>query len=127
MPHVTVQYTANLDRLDPDALLAAVNRALLDSGEFGALAIKSRAMRLEHFRIGEAGTDHAFVHASLKILPGRPLALRQAIAGSVLAAMQAATAPHALHCQFCVELETLDADTYTKAEIDGRPAPETAP
>ena len=126
MPHVTVHYTANLDRLDPDALLAAINRALLDSGEFGVLAIKSRAIRLDHFRIGETGADHAFVHASLKILPGRPLALRQAITASVLAAMQAA-APHALHCQFCVELEMLDAETYTKAEIDGRPAPEPAP
>ncbi len=127
MPHVIVHYSANLDRLDPDALLAAINRALLDSGEFRALAIKSRAMRLDHFRVGESGPDHGFVHASLKILPGRPLALRQAIAASVLAAMQAATARHELHCQFCVELEMLDADTYTKAEIDGRPAPEPVP
>lgn len=124
MPHVTVHYTANLQGLDADALLAAINRALLASGEFGPLAIKSRAMHLDSYRVGDHDDGHGFVHAVLKVLPGRSPQLRQALSKSVLDAMQAVVPGQDIHTQFCVELDEIDADTYTKAVVACAAPPE---
>lgn len=90
MPHLTVQYTANLDGYDADAALAALNGALAACGHFDELAIKSRAWVLDHYRIGTADRGRAFVHAQLKILPGRSEAVRGDLSAIVLAPCAAA-------------------------------------
>ena len=122
MPHLTLQYTANLDGFDASAALAAANQALIDCGHFDELAIKSRAVRLDHFRVGGTDAGRGFVHAQLKIMPGRSPELRQALGQAVLDALRHATPASTLHCQLCVEVEELAASTYTKAILEpGQP------
>lgn len=124
MPHLTLQYTANLDGFDAAGALAATNQALVDSGHFDEVAIKSRAIRLEHYRVGLAGSGRAFVHVLLKVMPGRSRAVRQALGQALLEALRGVTAT-GLHCQLCVEVEELESSTYAKAILNPHP-PETA-
>ncbi|MFT4174977.1 MAG: hypothetical protein QM639_20570, partial [Rhodocyclaceae bacterium] len=79
MPHLIIEYTDNLaPAFDAGAVVRAANRSLIDSGEFEADNIKSRAVPLAVFRVGDHDGGHAFVHAHLHILPGRSEALRLA-------------------------------------------------
>lgn len=118
MPHLTLQYTANLTGLDADAALDAINHRLADSGHFEESAIKSRALALQHHRVGTAPLERAFVHAHLKMLPGRDEVTRRALSQAIVAALQALLPSHHPAIQLCVEVTELDAGTYSKLVID---------
>lgn len=118
MPHLTLQYTANLAGFDADAALDAINHRLADSGHFEESAIKSRALALQHHRVGTAPLERAFVHAHLKVLPGRDEATRRALSQAIVAALQALLPSHHPATQLCVEVTELDAGTYSKLVID---------
>ncbi len=115
MPPLILHHTANLDGFDAEAALVAVNRVLVDSGRFEEVAIKSRALALDHDRIGSRDDGHGFVHATLKILPGRSADTRTALGRAVHDALASCLPPLVLHCQLCVEVVELDAATYTKS------------
>lgn len=118
MPHVTLQYTVNLAEFNPTAALRAINQALADSGHFDEEAIKSRALRLDDYRVGVADAGRAFIHVQLKVLPGRDDATRKGIAELIIAALSSVLTGHPPSTQLCVEVDELDARTYTKRVVD---------
>jgi 5-carboxymethyl-2-hydroxymuconate isomerase len=116
MPHLTLQYTDNLV-LDARALLSRLNQVLLDSGHFNEEAIKSRAVALSDFLVGtDAHVARAFVHARLRILPGRDEAVRARLSEALLHALRThlPAGPHAL--QICAEVGELPA-SYRKTTV----------
>ena len=116
MPHVTLEYTANLSALDVAHTLAAVNQALVDSGEFGEPDIKSRALRLDQFQVGVLPVARGFVHLEIALLSGRSTAQRKALADAALAALLATVAPvTGVELQFSVETVELHRDSYAKS------------
>jgi 5-carboxymethyl-2-hydroxymuconate isomerase len=118
VPHLILHYTDNLNGFDVDATLRELNRQLADSGEFDELAIKSRALPLAHYRIGVTDEPRGFVHALLKILPGRSEAVRQSLSRTVLATLQSQMPDAHPAVQLCVEVEELDARFYSKLTLD---------
>ena len=118
MPHVTLQYTVNLAEFSPGLALRAINQALVDSGHFDEASIKSRALRLDDYRIGVVDTGRAFIHVQLKVLPGRDDATRKAFAELIAAAVASVLPDASASTQLCVEVDELDARTYTKRVID---------
>jgi len=120
MPHVTLQYTVNLAEFNPGTALRAINQCLADSGHFDEEAIKSRALRLDDYRIGTADSGRAFIHVQLKILPGRDDATRKGLAELILAALASVLPGVPASTQLCVEVDELDARTYSKRVIDAR-------
>lgn len=113
MPHLLVEYSANLNP-DPQALLTALNDALIESGHFVEFDIKTRLFPVEHFLIGNQG-QRAFVHACLKLMPGRTLEdradLAQRLSQTVAQQFSQVTT---LHIQFSAEVLELHAATYSK-------------
>src|SRR5215470_5093126 len=84
MPHLIVEYSANLDpRLDVDHLLESLHAAAAGTGVFPLGGIRTRAARREHYRIADGHPDNTFVHVTARIRHGRPLELRQR-AGTLL-------------------------------------------
>src|SRR5262249_29148237 len=73
MPHITVEYTANLKpEADIPGLLAKINDVLIaQNGVFPVGGIRSRAIELSDFRIADGAADDAFVHVTVKIGAGR--------------------------------------------------------
>ena len=91
MPHFIVEYTANLeDEGDLPGLLRKINEAMIgQGGVFPIGGIRSRAIRLDCYRMADGAADYAFVHATLKIGAGRDQATRQRAGDALFAVMQA--------------------------------------
>lgn len=116
MPHLTLEYTANLAAFDAAAALAVINGAALASGEFAEADIKSRAVCLDHHRTGVEAAPRAFIHVRIALLSGRTMPARQALAAAVLAALDGAVAAQAgLELQLSVETVEIDRPSYAKA------------
>ncbi|KWO47071.1 5-carboxymethyl-2-hydroxymuconate isomerase [Burkholderia ubonensis] len=121
MPHLTLEYSGNLDGFDADATLVALNEALAGSGHFIELDIKSRATRFDDFVIGTASAPRAFAHAKLAILSGRSADVKRALSERVLSVLaQCCRAPFGTHLQLSVEILDLERETYAKAIVEPR-------
>lgn len=73
MPHLIVEYSANLDnQIDILELVEAVHQAALRTGVFEVAAVRTRAERREYYVIADGHRDNAFVAISVRIAPGRP-------------------------------------------------------
>ena len=79
MPHFIVEYTANLEpEGDLPGLLQKINATMIaQGGVFPIGGIRSRAIRLDCYRMADGEADYAFVHATLKIGAGRDEATRK--------------------------------------------------
>ncbi|ADZ70406.1 5-carboxymethyl-2-hydroxymuconate Delta-isomerase [Polymorphum gilvum] len=79
MPHLTVEYSGNLDgHLDMAAFCRALRQAILDTGLFELGAVRVRALRAEHFAIADLLPENAFVDMSFRVGTGRSEADRKA-------------------------------------------------
>ncbi|MFC3531765.1 5-carboxymethyl-2-hydroxymuconate Delta-isomerase [Vogesella facilis] len=118
MPHLTVEYSANLTALPAAALLRTLNDVLLHSGQFDGPDIKSRALPLPVFLVGDEPDGHAFVHVKLSLLAGRQPEVKKMLSQQLLAALQSACDwPAGLAVQLCVELLDIDRGSYSKATL----------
>jgi 5-carboxymethyl-2-hydroxymuconate isomerase len=90
MPHIVVEYSANLgEKLDIGALLEKIHDAVLVSGVFEIGAVRTRAERRDMYRIADGDPNYAFVHIDLRIGPGRDVGTRRRLAESVLNTLSA--------------------------------------
>lgn len=72
MPHFIMEYSANLDDdLDIPALFEKLNETAIATGVFPIGGIRSRAVRCEHFRVGEGDPNNCFIHLTSKVGSGR--------------------------------------------------------
>lgn len=116
MPHLTAEYSSNLDHLAVRPLLHALNAALIASGQFEALDIKSRALRLDDYLVGEADSGHAFVHVRLDLLAGRSDTVKQALSTALLQVLDTqVAAPAGIALQRCVEVRDIHRASYAKS------------
>lgn len=115
MPHLLIEYSANLAGFDAAATLIACNRFLADSGQFSEADIKSRTVRREDFMVGTANHGRAFVHATLWLLSGRPQPIKQMLSAGIMEALQQTlTKPDDLELQLSVQIQDMERATYTK-------------
>jgi 5-carboxymethyl-2-hydroxymuconate isomerase len=79
MPHFIVEYTANLEAEgDLPGLLRKINESMIaQGGIFPIGGIRSRAIRLDCYRMADGAEDYAFVHATLKLGTGRDEATKK--------------------------------------------------
>lgn len=117
MPHLTLHYSANLLGFDVDEVLVRCNKALFASGLFDESAIKSRAQRHEHFRIGVTSTPRAFIHVQVAVMPGRDLPTRESLAQRVVDVVRDSLLPSHPDLQITAEIRELQADAYAKAVL----------
>ncbi|WOE32214.1 MULTISPECIES: 5-carboxymethyl-2-hydroxymuconate Delta-isomerase [unclassified Acinetobacter] len=81
MPHFIAEYSANLkEDIDFKIFFEKVNHFLGATGVFPLGGIRSRAVRMDDYRIADAKHDYAFIHMTLKVGSGRDLATRQKVA-----------------------------------------------
>ena len=121
MPHLTLEYSANLDGFDAGATLRALNAALAASGHFNETDIKSRALRFDTFAVGTSPAPRAFVHAKLAVLSGRTTDVKRELSEQVLAELKRhVVAPPGTHLQLSAEILELERESYAKASIEPR-------
>ncbi len=72
MPHITIEYSANLAELhDVQALVDAVHAAALDDGLPSLDGLRTRARACREYRIADGDPSHVFVAMTARIGPGR--------------------------------------------------------
>ena len=119
MPHLHLEYTANLTQLDTDKALLRLNHALVGSGQFGAeFDIKSRALKVEHYRVGTGINERGFVAVRLALLSGRSPQVKQQLSQSLLAVLHdLGPWPEGVQVQLSVELRDMERDSYSKEAV----------
>lgn len=80
MPHLTLEYTANLDAWagDPDLLLA-LHRLLNSAAGIKIANCKSRWRMIDEWLVGDGGTSSAFIHLDIRFLEGRPKEVKDSV------------------------------------------------
>jgi 5-carboxymethyl-2-hydroxymuconate isomerase len=117
MPHLTLEYTGNIDQpLDFDELFARLHGVLAEVAAISVDNCKSRAIRLDTYYVGDGLDRGAFVHLTVRFLAGRAPELKQQIGRRCLAVLEAAFAPSLveLGLQITVELQDIERPTYFK-------------
>ena len=86
MPHVIVEYSANLEPdLEIQALIESLHEAALATGLFDIDGIRSRAVRREVYRIADGNPANGFVQITARVGEGRPAEAREGLGRSLLA------------------------------------------
>lgn len=89
MPHLTMEYSANLDdRVDMSRLCHRLRDTLLDTGYFEIGAVRVRAIRCDHYSVADRLPENAFIDASLRIGEGRDESVRQTIGDALVECLQ---------------------------------------
>ena len=119
MPHIHLEYSDNIENLEPKAILLALNQALFDADYFSpANDIKSRATCQQDYVIGLGDVSQAYVHVKVSLLTGRSMELQQDISQLLLATLeQHLPAQSQLSLQLCVEMVEMQKASYAKKVI----------
>lgn len=117
MPHLTLEYTANLDEWASDAeLLLRLHRVLEAAAGIKIANCKSRWRMVEEWVVGDGGAESAFVHLDVRFLEGRPPEVKQAVGEGILDVLRDhfRPPPEGLDLQITVELQDIRRSTYFK-------------
>jgi 5-carboxymethyl-2-hydroxymuconate isomerase len=112
MPHITVEYSANLEpELDIRRLVDAVHETVVRSGIFELGGIRTRAEKRDAYRVADGDPTNGFIHVVIRIAPGRPVEKRKVLGEAVLATVAKDT--DAIYAKrglaLSVEIQELDA------------------
>lgn len=78
MPHLIVEYSANLeDAMDLDGLMAKLRDGAVASGIFPLAGIRVRGERRDRYLVADGEPDNGFVHVTARIGQGRDTATRR--------------------------------------------------
>lgn len=118
MPHLRLEYTANIPhKVDSQALFADLQEALARVGGIPMANFKSRAYRLDAYRIADGSPDQAFVHLDIRMFEGRPDELKQAMLAAVMDVLKAHYPPTEAgpNVQLSVEIQDIRRVAYLKS------------
>jgi 5-carboxymethyl-2-hydroxymuconate isomerase len=118
MPHLTLEYTANLARPVLAAeVMPPLFAVLAAAAGVDRANCKGRVVRLDAYHVGDGDAARAFVHLDLRLLSGRSHEVRADVGRRALAVLEALLAPTAvgLDLQVTVEVRDLDRGLYFKS------------
>jgi len=118
MPHLTLQYTANLSETDVPQTLRRINQTVFESGMFEEGDIKTRAVAVPVFLVGTEDRPRAFVHLTVAMAQRGP-AVERAMADALSRVLVHAVGEHSgFKTQVCVEVVHVDTTCYVKVEVE---------
>ena len=111
MPHLTIEYSANLEAGgDLPGLCLALRRALLETGLFEEGAIRVRALPCPHYAVADLLPQNAFAALVLRIGAGRYAADKARLGRAVMAAAEAHFAALLAGAHFALSLDVAEND-----------------
>lgn len=119
MPHMTVEYTNNLQAVNEGALLDALNAAVCTHASVADEAdVKSRITPLSHYRIGLNSAGRAFAHVELRLMAGRTAEMKKELSDRIAAVLKAQIPAQAgLEVQLSVDIVDMDKPSYFKDKL----------
>jgi 5-carboxymethyl-2-hydroxymuconate isomerase len=111
MPHILIDYSANLeDRLDLPGLLVALRDAAVATGVFPLAGIRIRARKVDHVLMADGDPAHAYLDIIARIGAGRDPATRTRALDAIFAAAEAFTAPAMATSSLMLSMELREID-----------------
>ncbi|WP_420336273.1 5-carboxymethyl-2-hydroxymuconate isomerase [Roseibium sp.] len=111
MPHITIEYSANLgERTDIQALCEALRAEAAGIEAFPTPGIRVRALRADHFSIADGDPKHAFVDISVRLRAGRPQNVKEDAVKRLFQAAQDFLKPVLETGSLALSLEMRDID-----------------
>lgn len=111
MPHIRVEYSANMEaRIDIALLCWALRDAAAATGLFPLAGIRVRALACTHAVIADGNEAHGFIDITLRLRGGRSIEDRQRAAQTVFAAAKAVCADDMARQPLALSLELRDID-----------------
>lgn len=90
MPHLSFEYSANLEALvDWPAFCAALRDAAVETGVFPLAGVRVRGIRCNHYTIADGHPDNAFIDISVRLRGGRAQADKERATAALFAAARA--------------------------------------
>jgi 5-carboxymethyl-2-hydroxymuconate isomerase len=117
MPHVTVEYSANIKSdLSSKALMKKIHETLAGFSTFNLNEIKSRCIRHQDFYMGDGNARNAFVYLRLEMLAGRRPAIKRAIGAKLRGVLRDSfrTAAKRYRLQMSVEIREIKKALWFK-------------
>ena len=119
MPHLTMDYSANLSALKGSAILHKMTAALVDAGHVGERDVKARSVAFDDFMVGLTPQGRGFVHVKLAVLTGRDSAIKVQMSQLLLSVLSEALAGNTdLDVQMCVEVLEIERTGFNKVVLN---------
>ena len=109
MPHLTIDYSPNLEDA-VEGLCDAVRRAAIETGVFPMPGIRVRAFRADHASVADGDPKHGYVDISIRLRAGRTDEQKRRAARGVFEAARAHLAPAMETRSIALSLELRDID-----------------
>lgn len=111
MPHLTIDYSANVDgAVDMAALCAGLHEAMVATGLFELGAIRVRALRAEAWAVADRDPRNGYVDMALRLAEGRSLEDRKRAGDLIFKAAEKVLAPLLAGEHFALSLEIREID-----------------
>ncbi|MEL6618765.1 MAG: 5-carboxymethyl-2-hydroxymuconate isomerase [Pseudomonadota bacterium] len=111
MPHITLEYSENLEALlDVQGLCVALKDAAVATGIFPPAGIRVRAIRAEHVVIADGDARHGFVDVMVRLGAGRSDADKTQALDALFDAACGFTAAHMAAHPFMLSMELVEID-----------------
>jgi 5-carboxymethyl-2-hydroxymuconate isomerase len=117
MPHLTLEYTANLSGTPPTRdLLLSLHHLLQATAGIRVENCKSRWRKVEDWVVGQGNPETAFVHLDFRFLEGRSEEVQGAVGQGALDVLKAhfLPEPEGVDLQITVEVGEIRKATYFK-------------
>ncbi len=111
MPHVIVEYSANLDEaIDVGGLCETLRKAAAAIDEIEMPGVRVRAYRADHHAIADGAEGHGFVDISVRLRGGRSGAVKDKVAKLLFEAAREFIDPCMSGNSLALSLEVRDID-----------------
>ena len=111
MPHLTIEYSANLDPSgDLPGLCLSLHAALMQTEIFPKGGIRVRALPCPHYAIADLVAQNAFAALTLRIGAGRSLSDKKRIGTAVMKAAQTHFTAQLAEPHFALTLDMVEND-----------------
>ena len=109
MPHLIIEYSANVaDHVDIDRLVDALHDAALASGVAALDALRTRAVRRDHYAVADRHPDNAFVAVTARLGAGRSLDDQQRLLDTLIDALDDTVGAAGRTMMLSVEYQEID-------------------
>jgi 5-carboxymethyl-2-hydroxymuconate isomerase len=109
MPHITLEYSANLEpTVDMYGLCIAIKDAASTTGVFPTAGIRVRAIQCDHSVVADGDPRHGFIDISVRLRAGRSEDAKTKATDAIFTAAEKFTADHMAGNPFMLSIELRD-------------------
>jgi len=119
MPHLTLDYSANLeDIIDFAALCDVIRRAAIDTGILPMAGVRVRAVRADHVSIADGDPKHGYIDMAVRLRGGREMEAKRIAAAQIFDAAKNYLAPIIATHSIALSLEMRDIDPQLSPKLN---------